>query len=174
MQIIFISNKNTVLYSLKNAFKVNDAHNYEVELEWVEGRTGILSSRELSDKVEVATPPQFPKGVERIWSPEHLFTAAVNSCLMTTFLSIAENSKLLFSKFSSKAVGKLEIIDGKYIMSEVTLNPTVTIFSEDDREKALRMLNKSEAVCLISNSIKSKINFNPEILVDSSVAVNGH
>jgi organic hydroperoxide reductase OsmC/OhrA len=60
-------------------------------------RKGKLCSPELSKEngpcIEVATPPEFPKGMPGIWSPEHLFTAAVSSCLMTTFLAIAENSK---------------------------------------------------------------------------------
>jgi organic hydroperoxide reductase OsmC/OhrA len=113
----------------------------------------------------VATPPEFPKGMEGIWSPEHLFVAAINSCLMTTFLAIAENSKLLYKSFQSKAVGKLETIDGKYIMSEVTLMPAVIINYEADRERALRILQKSEAACLISNSVKSKIVMQPLIEV---------
>jgi len=74
-------------------------HNYEVDVNWVKDRIGILYSPELNDEVQVATPPQFPKGIDKVWSPEHLFVAAVNSCLMTTFLSIAENSKLEFEKF---------------------------------------------------------------------------
>ena len=138
-------------------------HNYEVDVNWVEDRIGILYSPELNDEMQVATPPQFPKGVEKIWSPEHLFTAAVNSCLMTTFLSIAENLKLDFKKFTSKAYGKLEIVDGKYIMSEIRLMPCLTILKEEDMGKALRVLNKSEAACLISNSVKSRIIFEPEI-----------
>ena len=140
-------------------------HSYEVDVNWIEDRIGILYSPDLSDEMQVATPPQFPKGVDKVWSPEHLFTAAINSCLMTTFLSIAENSKLEFSKFSSKASGKLEMIDGKYIMSEVTLTPSLTIMNEEDHDKAMRILNKSEAACLISNSVKSKIIFNPVIKV---------
>jgi organic hydroperoxide reductase OsmC/OhrA len=140
-------------------------HNYEVDVNWIQDRIGILYSPELNDEVQVATPPQFPKGIDKIWSPEHLFTAAVNSCLMTTFLSIAENSRLEFKKFNSKAYGKLEQIDGKYIMSEITLIPSLTILKEDDREKALKVLNKSEAACLISNSVKSKIIFKPDIKV---------
>ncbi len=144
-----------------------DAHNYEVDVNWIEDRIGILYSPELNEEMQVATPPQFPKGVEKIWSPEHLFTAAVNSCLMTTFLSIAESSKLEFKKFTSKAYGKLETIDGKYIMSEIKLQPCLTILREEDREKALRILNKSEAACLISNSVKSKIIFEPEIRIVS-------
>ncbi len=144
-------------------------HLYEVDVNWVNDRVGMLSSTELTDEVSVATPPQFAKGVENIWSPEHLFTAAVNSCLMTTFLAIAENSRLEFESFNSRALGKLEIVDGKYIMSEVTLIPELTITSEEQREKALRVLQKSEAACLISNSIKSKIIFKPEIVVRSVI-----
>ena len=142
-------------------------HSYEVSVKWDNDRRGTMTSSELNDAVEVATPPQFPKGIERIWSPEHLFTAAVNSCLMTTFLSIAENSKLEFKSFESKALGKLEIIDGKYMMSEVTLMPVVTITRLEDKERAERVLQKSEVNCLISNSIKSKIIFRPTVLVES-------
>jgi organic hydroperoxide reductase OsmC/OhrA len=84
-----------------------EAHYYNVEVNWQNDRKGILSSPELNKSnieknnyIEVATPPEFPKGMPGIWSPEHLFTAAVSSCLMTTFLSIAENSKLEFTNFS--------------------------------------------------------------------------
>ena len=84
-------------------------HEYKVSVRWDHDRKGSMTSPDLNDKVEVATPPEFPNGLEGIWSPEHLFTAAVNSCLMTTFLAIAENSKLEYLSFESKALGKLEI-----------------------------------------------------------------
>ena len=73
---------------------------YNTQLNWIADRRGIMSSPELNESFEVATPPQFPKGMEGIWSPEHLLTAAVSSCFMTTFLAIAENSKLAFDQFS--------------------------------------------------------------------------
>lgn len=142
-----------------------DAHFYNVDISWTKDRQGEMSSPELSTMVEIATPPQFPKGVEGIWSPEHLFTSAVASCLMTTFLSIAENSKLDFTGFSCKSSGKLEQVEGKFLMTEVILEPTVTIVNESDREKAERVLQKSEQNCLISNSIKSKITMNTTIVV---------
>ena len=101
--------------------------------------------------------------MENIWSPEHLFTAAVSSCLMTTFLAIAENSKLDFVHFECSSKGKLEQIDGKFLMTEVILEPVVTIKNESEREKAEKVLQKSEANCLISNSVKSKITMISEI-----------
>lgn len=141
------------------------SHLYHVDIRWKKGRTGEISSPELSEKIEIATPPQFTGGAENIWSPEHLFTAAATSCLMTTFLAIAENSGLEFTHFSCGSAGKLEMTDGKYLMTEIHLKPEVTITSEKDRLKAERILNKAAASCLISNSMKSTITVTPDIMV---------
>lgn len=140
-----------------------DNHKYNTQLNWIADRRGIMSSPELNESFEVATPPQFPKGMEGIWSPEHLLTAAVSSCFMTTFLAIAENSKLAFDQFSCSASGKLEQIEGKYLMTEIVLEPILTIPIDTSIEKAERILIKSEAACLISNSIKSKVTLNINI-----------
>ncbi|WP_454802815.1 OsmC family protein [Mucilaginibacter phyllosphaerae] len=146
-----------------------EAHYYNVDVNWNTDRKGMMCSPELNREadtcIEVATPPEFPKGIAGIWSPEHLFTAAVSSCLMTTFLAIAENSKLPFESFSCNSKGKLEQVDGKFLMTEVLLEPTVTIAEEKDRERAERVLQKAEAACLISNSVKSKVTMTPIIKV---------
>ena len=141
------------------------SHQYNVNLKWNAERAGEISSPELNSKIEVATPPQFPKGVEGVWSPEHFFTAAVNSCFMTTFLAIAENFRLEFKEFNCNAVGVLDQVEGKYLMTEVILNPTLVITKEEDKEKALRVLDKSEKACLISNSITSKVSLNPTVVL---------
>lgn len=146
---------------------MSQEHFYDVSLTWNTDRKGTMRSDVLNSSIEVATPPEFPKGMQGIWSPEHLFVAAINSCLMTTFLAIAENSRLVYNNFESKAIGKLELVDGKYIMSEVVLKPVVVLSNEDDREKALKVLHKSEAACLISNSVKSKIILEPEVKVEA-------
>jgi organic hydroperoxide reductase OsmC/OhrA len=140
-------------------------YNYEVNLSWTKDRKGVVSSPVLEQKTEVATPPEFPKGMEGIWSPEHLFVAAIESCLMTTFLAVAENSKLEFTSFSSHATGKLDKVDGKFMMTEVLLQPTLIINNPEHQEKAKRVLEMSEKACLISNSVKSTIIFEPVILV---------
>jgi len=140
-------------------------HFYEVDVNWEADRKGKLSSPVLNETIEVATPPQFPKGMEGIWSPEHLLVAAVNSCLMTTFLSFAENSSLHFENFSSKAVGKLKMVEGKYMISEIILMPIITITDKANEEKTKRILKKLESNCLISNSIKTKIIFKSAVKI---------
>lgn len=138
-----------------------ETHYYNVDINWENNRKGIMCSPELNEKngicIEVATPPEFPKGMEGIWSPEHLFVASISGCLMTTFLAIAENSTLEFISFSCQAKGKLETVEGKLSISEVHLKPTVVIQNQLYKDKAIRILKKSEDACLIARSVKSKI-----------------
>ena len=149
-----------------------DPHYYHVNVAWSTDRKGMMCSPELNQTtlgstgcIEVATPPEFPKGIPGIWSPEHLFTASVSSCLMTTFLAIAENSQLDFLTFDCQAEGKLERFEGKFLMTEVVLRPIVTVRNEKDIDKALTILQKSEDNCLISRSVRSKITMIPRVSV---------
>ena len=144
-----------------------EKHTYNLSLKWESDRKGNLSSPELPTTIEVATPPEFDKGMPNIWSPEHLFTASVVSCFMTTFLAIAEYSKFEFIDFKCDAEGILEKIDGKYLMTKIILKPELTIDNVDKTEKAQRILEKSEAACLISNSIKSEIELNSIINIEN-------
>jgi len=149
-------------------------HFYNVNISWSQDRKGMMCSPELNADsnndcgcIEVATPPEFPKGIPGIWSPEHLYTVAISSCLMTTFLAIAENFKLDFISFQCNAKGKLDKADGQFMMTEVLLEPKLVIRDETDREKALKVLQKSEAACLISNSVKSTVRMTPSIEVST-------
>lgn len=141
-----------------------EKHKFKVDLNWTQERKGVLSSPELvggssatDNSIEVATPPEFPKGMPNIWSPEHLYTASVSSCLMTTFLAIAENSKLDFKTFECEAIGIMERVEKRFLMTEIILRPKVVLLDGKDRDRAERVLLKSEEVCLISNSIKTNI-----------------
>lgn len=146
---------------------MSDIHQYQVDLKWNTDRKGTISSPILPNQIEVATPPEFPKGVAGIWSPEHLFIASANSCLMTTFLAIAENSKIEFISFECSAVGTLDKVDSKYAITEITLKPKLVIPNTQNIDKAKRILEMSEKACLISNSIKSILILEPEIIQES-------
>lgn len=141
---------------------MDNQYSYTTEVEWTGERRGDLSAPHLPD-LEVDAPPEF-KGHEGVWTPEHLFVAAVNSCFMTTFLAIAENSKLEFVSFSADAKGKLEKLEGKgFIMTEVVLRPKLLVSHARDLERAGRILEKAEKNCLISNSIKTETRLESKI-----------
>jgi peroxiredoxin-like protein len=140
-------------------------HTYEIDIKWNGDRRGVLHSPVLPQDIEVATPPEFKGGIPGIWSPEHLYVAAVNSCLMTTFLAIAENSKLQFTSFESNGVGMVDKVDGKYQVTEIILRPKLTIPNPADEDRANRILEMSERACLISSSIKTIVKLEPEIMI---------
>jgi peroxiredoxin-like protein len=135
---------------------------YSTEVEWTGQRGGDLRSPVLPT-LHVDAPPEF-KGHDGAWTPEHLFVASVNSCFMTTFLAIAENSKLEFTSFKADARGKLEKLEGQgWVMTEITLHPQLVVSHARDAERASRILQKAERGCLISNSVKSQIRMEPEV-----------
>ncbi|MCB9186471.1 MAG: OsmC family protein [Flavobacteriales bacterium] len=146
-----------------------EKHSYNVSLQWKEGRIGEMTSPELPTKIDVATPPEFDKGVAGIWSPEHLYTASVLSCYMTTFLAIAEYSKLEFNSFDCSAEGILEKVDGKFLMTEITLKPVLVIEDDAKKDRALRIMEKSEKACLISNSIKTTVHLDAKVEIETQV-----
>jgi len=140
---------------------MEDNYYYTTEVEWTGERHGDLSAPVLPS-LKVDAPPEF-KGHEGVWTPEHLFVASVNSCFMTTFLAIAENSKLEFVSFSADAKGTLEKLAEGFMMTEITLRPKLVIRNARDAERAGRILEKAEKHCLISNSIKTQTKLEPEI-----------
>lgn len=140
---------------------------YDAEVEWMGARKGELRSANLP-ALPVAAPPEF-QGHEGIWTPEHLYVASVNVCLMTTFLAIAENSKLDVVSFCASARGKLEKVEGVgFQITEIILRPRVVVRLPKDLERAARILEKAEKVCLVSNSIKTAIKLEPEIFNEQS------
>ncbi len=144
---------------------MDKTHFYEVNLLWNAATQGTLCSPKIASKIKVDTPPEFTNGTKEKWTPEHLFIAAVNSCLMSTFLLVADNSKLPFISFACNAVGKIEKIKGKYGVTEIVLKPTLIIPSTQNESKAKKVLEMSEKACAITNSIKTKVTLEPIITI---------
>jgi peroxiredoxin-like protein len=113
--------------------------------------------------IQVATPPEF-KGHEGIWSPEDLFVASANVCVMSTFLAFAERAGLAFASYESEAEGRLELIDGKFQFTTITMKPRITLKSGSDVAKAKELIQKAESNCLISNSMKTRVSLEPTII----------
>ena len=134
---------------------------YHTAVKWTEQRKGVISCSGKPD-VQIATPPEF-KGHDGIWSPEDLFVASANICLMTTFLSVAERAGLAFISYESEAEGKLELVDGKFQFTAITLKPVITLPAGGDVVKAKELIEKAEANCLISNSMKAHVTLVPTI-----------
>lgn len=140
-------------------------HDYHVTVTGTGAKTGVLRAP-MDDlpELEFASPPEFG-GPPRIWSPEHLFVAAVASCLMTTFSAMAANSGVEVIEYSDQSTGHLRRADnGLYSIDRVVLRPTVVISPESKVDRAQRLLEKAEHVCLISRSVNSETTLEATVL----------
>jgi organic hydroperoxide reductase OsmC/OhrA len=146
-----------------------DAYLYETQVTWAGLRRGTLRAPGLPN-LEVSTPPEF-KGEAGRWTPEHLFVAAAETCLMATFVGIAENSKLTVAGYQSSARGRLEKVeDGGLRFTEIAIAVVITLDSFDDIGRAERVLAKAEKGCLIANSMVARIRVDPTFVQKTALA----
>jgi len=148
---------------IKKAFK---SFRYSAGLVWTGGRNGRASSAGKTD-ITVGSPPDF-RGEEGVWSPEHLFVSSVSTCLMLTFLAMAERRNVEVSAYTSDAEALLENVEGKYQVTTVTVRPKITLNSAAGLDAAREITGRMEANCFISNSIKSRIDLQAQLLVEQA------
>jgi organic hydroperoxide reductase OsmC/OhrA len=138
---------------------------YDTTTEWLGGNLVTAASPSLPD-IPVSSPPEFG-GPGGYWTPEHLCTAGVNGCFAVTFLAMARMSNLELVSFSSLATSKLERVEGCGLqITEIVLKPNLVVRQESDLDRALRILEKAERGCLISNSMKATIRLEPAVAAE--------
>jgi len=52
-----------------------------------------------------------------------------------------------------------------YLITEIVLQPRITVSTEAERDRAARLIEKAEKSCLVSRSMKTLIRLEPEIVV---------
>jgi organic hydroperoxide reductase OsmC/OhrA len=113
-----------------------------------------LSGEGLPELVTTA-PPQFG-GPEGYWSPEALLTASVADCFILTFRAIARASKLDWTHIECDVTGTLDRVDRVTRFTRFDLTVDLEVPAGTDREKAEKLLHKSEAMCLITASLNTE------------------
>ncbi len=136
-------------------------YRYVTSVRWTGEKKGAMAAAGKA-AVEVATPPEF-KGHEGYWSPEDLYVASVNVCVMSTFLAFAGRAELSFTGYESEAEGLLELVDGRFRFTKIVVRPRVTLGPGEDRSRAEEILHKAEEHCLVSNSIRTEVTLEPTI-----------
>ena len=144
--------------------------NYTSTARWTTGRSGIVNAESVQQSIPFSSPVEF-QGQPGVWTPEHFLTAAVAGCFVTTFIAIAELSKFEFVSVEASAVGSLEKVERGFQFTRVVIRPILSIARDSDRERALRLIEKTERSCLVARSLRSEVIVEPEILVQAPVAV---
>ena len=115
--------------------------------------------------LETAPPVEFD-GPGDQWSPETLLCAAVADCFVLSFRAVARASKFDWSTLECSVRGKLDRVEGRTSFTEIDIDATLHVPAGTDTERATKLLEKSEHVCLISNSLAGRRRLNPTVVVD--------
>lgn len=145
-------------------------HEYRIKAFGAGVRNGVVHAEGVLSNISFSAPPEF-LGEPGRWTPEHLLVAAVASCFVSTFSGIAEKSRLGFASFNLDAEGMLDNADGIWRFTEIKLRPEVTVLKEEDRERALRLLEKAEKSCLIARSLQFNVTLFPAVKVEEELSV---
>ena len=136
---------------------MSEFYTYQTEARWTGGRSGKIRAEGVEPELSFSAPPEF-QGEAGKWSPETFLAAAANSCFLTTFVSIADFSKLELEQVTVSAEAHLEKVPGEGLLfTEVVLRTVVTLVREEDRAKAQKILDKVEKSCLVARALRSEV-----------------
>ena len=136
---------------------------------FVDNKYSRLHEWEFDDGTVVAAtasphivPP--PSSDGRRVDPEEAFVAALSSCHMLFFLSLAAKQGLVIDTYTDQATGLLaDRGDGKLAMTEVTLQPALTLASPGDGSDELidALHHAAHEACFIANSVTTRVVIEP-------------
>jgi peroxiredoxin-like protein len=115
----------------------------------------------------VSAPPQEFGGPGDRWSPESLLVAAVADCFVLSFRAIARASRLEWDSLICSATGVLDRVERVTRFVAIEVKAELIVADAADEAKALRLLEKAENACLITNSLIA------ESHLDATVHVSG-
>jgi organic hydroperoxide reductase OsmC/OhrA len=105
-----------------------------------------------------------PMSLEAAVDPEEAFVAALASCHMLWFLSLAAAQRLCVDRYVDDAVGVLgKNAGGKVAMTTVTLKPQVKFSGEQRPTRAAfeALHHKAHEKCFIANSVTTEVRCEP-------------
>jgi organic hydroperoxide reductase OsmC/OhrA len=99
-----------------------------------------------------------PFAVAENVDPEEAYVAALSSCHMLFYLWIASKKRIGIESYVDDAMGVMETVDGKTLVSRVELKPRVVYSGEAPTRKAEeQMHNQAHELCFLANSVKTVI-----------------
>jgi organic hydroperoxide reductase OsmC/OhrA len=113
----------------------------------------------------LSAPPRQFGGDGDHWSPEHLLTASLSSCLILTFRAVAAARRLPWQAIDCQVDATLDRVEGVMGFTHFAVRVRL-VAPETQHEKAQSAVEKAKANCLVSNSLKADIVLQVE-LVDS-------
>lgn len=125
---------------------------FPLSVEWI-GERRVAAHVEGKPSIEVASPPVFRGTDPTTWSPEDFFVAAAASCLLVTFIGLADRAGLPYTKLRVDGDGVVGMrTDRRFGFTRLVLRLEVETASADPAQ-ARRLAEEAEEACLVSVSL---------------------
>jgi organic hydroperoxide reductase OsmC/OhrA len=141
-------------------------YKYSTNINWLKEHEGKLTAAH-KHAVQVGCPPEFG-GKPEYWSPEELFVASAELCIMTTFIDLCKRHHCKILSYKSKAEGLLHIFEGEFRFSKIKIWPVIIAASSEDLEKAAQFIKKAEEECVVSRSVKTDVCIEPKLQLEKN------
>lgn len=105
--------------------------------------------------IESAPPTEFGGPGDK-WSPEDLLVGAVADCFVLSFKAIAGMSKFEWTSLKCTVDGTLDKVERDIQFTGIQVNAELVIPEGADADRAQKLLEKAEATCFITNSLKAE------------------
>jgi peroxiredoxin-like protein len=146
-------------------------YTYHASAQWHRLDRGFVELEHGAPRIiNFSAPPEFG-GEPGFWTPEHFLLAAVTTCFVATFRAVATASKLEFQGIEVAADGMIEKDSGGFRFTKINLKPVVIVYAEQERERAQRLLEKAEKLCLVTRSLACTVELESKILAERPVTV---
>ncbi len=116
--------------------------------------------------IESAPPAEFG-GPGNLWSPETLLVAAVADCFVLSFKAVARASRMEWRSIRCDVEGVLERPDRAIRFTGFRLRVRLDMPGGTDESRAMRVLEKAEQSCLITNSLNSEVHLDAQVVSES-------
>jgi len=151
-------------------------HEYRARIHWERGAAPFTDNRysrghtwHFDGGVEVpaSSSPhtvRLPMSVEAAVDPEEALVAALSSCHMLWFLSLAASERWRVDQYTDDAIGVMgRNAAGKVAMLSVTLRPRVSFSGErlPSRAEIQQLHHRAHEECFIANSVTTEVRVEP-------------
>ena len=150
-------------------------HHYYVTCRW-NGSTGVgyeaygraheLAAAPAEATLKTSSDPAF-RGDPTLLNPEQLLVMAASSCQLLSFLAVAARKRLDVVGYVDQAEGIMPESDKPVRITRILLKPRIVVKAPADEMVVRKAVEIGHHECFIANSLKSKIEVLPEIVIQA-------
>lgn len=146
-------------------------HSYVVALSWTGSTTDYRSydrSHEVTangNRMPLSADPAF-RGDPQLMNPEVLLVAAASSCQLLSLLAVAARAKVDVISYQDDAMGEMPENVSPVHVTRIVLRPRVRVRGASE-ERVRELLHVAHEQCYIANSLKTRIDLEPNVEVVS-------